>query len=144
MFTIIKGIGIITGFTVMTLCWINPWWWWWGLTRPLSIYEEVKIIFTSTVAALMGDILFSKLLTFLLFFSMNKILWMKVGNLFHGYFSFQHGIFKIKCFLDTKMLNLPWSYNTISPCLYDCLTKKQQLLGWNLEHHRDYCLYILK
>jgi hypothetical protein len=75
---------------------------------------------------------------------MNKILLRKVGNLFQGYFSFQHGIFKINFFSDTKMLNLPWSYNTISACLYDCLTKKQQLLGWNLEHHRNYCLYISK
>jgi hypothetical protein len=96
------------------------------------------------MAALMEDILFSKLLTFLIFFSMNKILLRKVRNLFQGHFSFQHGIFKIQCFFDSKMLNLPWSYNIIPTCLYDCLTKKQQLLGWNLEHHWNYCLYISK
>jgi hypothetical protein len=84
------------------------------------------------MAALMEDILFSKLLTFLIFFSMNKILLRKVRNLFQGHFSFQHGIFKIQCFSDTKMLNLPWFYNIILTCLYDSPTKKQQLLGWNL------------
>jgi hypothetical protein len=85
------------------------------------------------MVALMEDILFSKLLTFLIFFSMNKTLLWKVGNLFQGYFSFQHGIFKIKCLSDTKMLNLPWSYNIISTCLYDCLTKNSNCLvgTWN-------------
>lgn len=34
--------------------------------KPFSIYEEIKIIFISTMAALMGDILFSKLLTILI------------------------------------------------------------------------------
>jgi len=63
---------------------------------------------------------------------MNKILLRKVRNLFQGHFSFQHGIFKVQCFFDTKMLNLPWFYNIILTCLYDCPTKKQQLLGWNL------------